>query len=159
MAPTSAITAAGGETSTSRARPDHDATAAATTSAMPSRSAGDAHARASSRTCRASMIAPAMGIAAKTYWSEMPIEGERWVAIAGTSAAPCQTRMAGEQPDDRAVTAWRTTSRTPRGKPGHEAVDAEVRGPAHRHASAEERRPDEEVAAELLAPGGVSFST
>ena len=56
------------------------------------------------------MSAPAMGIAAKTYWSEMPIEGERWVAISGTSAWPCQTMMAANTPTI-AQTAWRTTSR------------------------------------------------
>ena len=38
------------------------------------------------------MITPAIGIATKTYWSDIAIEGERWPAIAGTSAAPCQTR-------------------------------------------------------------------
>ena len=60
------------------------------------------------------MMSAAIGTAAKTYCSEMPIDGERCVAIAGTRAAPCHTR----RPQNTATSAppaCRRISRTPTG--------------------------------------------
>jgi hypothetical protein len=61
------------------------------------------------------MIAPATGIAAKTYISEMPMDGDRCVAMAGTSAAPCQTSMPANSATS-AVTACRSVSRRGAGR-------------------------------------------
>jgi hypothetical protein len=107
-------TAAPGETSTKRPV-TRIAAAAATVSASPARTPRDARARASSFTCKASMITAAIGTTANTYCSDIPMDGERWLAIAGTRAAPCHARRP-QNPATSAVTACRSTARTPSGR-------------------------------------------
>ena len=130
---------------------DRDAPRPAT-SATPSRRPGDAHARASARSCSASMMR-----AGDRDRREDVLERDAHRGRALRGHGRHQRRAL---PDEEAANTTMSARHRvaqhlahARGQTDHEAVDAEVGGPARGHAGAEERGPDEEVAAELLAPG------